>query len=1070
MPDASNIPYFVCTLGEAQDQSIEQPFLNVNQLIEVQARKCGKLPAIGFYRTGNNNGTTFFDYDVLTFQQLQKAVVVAAKTLLDTLSFPKAGTVGLLSSSSPEFLLTWLACIWLGHPVLLLAPQCSPTGILHLCEDTGAAVLLFDENNSDLANKAAKCDCRGSNPRLSLLPIPFEVRQVFKHSQTSEGAGLNSAETESADIAYFHHTSGTSSGVPKPIPQSHRGAVGALPALDGTANATFTTTPLYHGGPADIFRAWASGAMIWIFPSHEVSITASNIVHCLESAYEAERRNVSSSISYFASVPYVLQMMTEDGKGLKWLRQMDLVGVGGAALPAKTGAELVNDGVNLVSRFGSAECGFLLSSHRSYGADKEWQYLRHSENASQVTFEPRDDGLAELVVMPSWPHLAKRNRDDGSFATSDLFERHPHITNAWKYHSRADAQLTLVTGKKFDPEPIESAIAAASVDVSDVLIFGNDKPYAGALLFRSPESAFMSDQEVVDVIIPAVSKLNGESESHARISSSMLLPMPYHERPLPKSSKGTVLRKSAEEMYAEHIENAYQTVEQVYQRTCADNEIPEAVSDIVREVLAVNHHIFEDAEFFALGVDSIAAMRIRHKLRALLPENSRRLPISIVEDAGSIGRLSKYLIAMRNGHDLNGDYFIESSPLDFMRRLVDEYSTFNKPPSAAVDAQTPDRERVVLTGATGALGAHVLNQLRANPRISKIYCLVRGADSYAARERVNKALNQRQLLPLDASGDTAKVVVLQAALGIRKLGLSDEIYAELAREATIILHSAWSVNFRMKLQSFVKDSIASVQNLINLALATKRSTCPRFLFCSSVASAMAFTGSIVPEDVLDDPSTATNLGYSQSKWVAEHVCKRASELPSLCGRVAIFRIGQLSGDSETGVWNKKEAWPLMLSSFKLTGSLPDLGDEPLDWVPVDVAAAATIEGALTKTPCDETGLIVYHLLNDSASTTWSDLLQWARKRSKFETVQPEQWIRRLEQVETSSKCESGHQALQLLDHWKVAYRDAQVMAEKYAKPEFSTIASRGALPSMSGVVAVDEEYFAKLWDWIDANM
>ena len=85
------------------------------------------------------------------------------------------------------------------------------------------------------------------------------------------------------DVAYLHHTSGTSTGLPKPIPQSHRAAVGVLPRLDdGHKKATFTTTPLYHGGIADCFRAWTSGAMIWLFPGADVPITASNVIKCLK--------------------------------------------------------------------------------------------------------------------------------------------------------------------------------------------------------------------------------------------------------------------------------------------------------------------------------------------------------------------------------------------------------------------------------------------------------------------------------------------------------------------------------------------------------------------------------------------------------------------------------------------------------------------------------------------------------------------------------------------------------------------------------------------------------------------
>jgi hypothetical protein len=53
------------------------------------------------------------------------------------------------------------------------------------------------------------------------------------------------------------------------------------------------------------------------------------------------------------------------------LKKMELVGVGGAALPRSTEDSLVQRGVKLISRFWSAECGFLLSSHCTFSQDDE---------------------------------------------------------------------------------------------------------------------------------------------------------------------------------------------------------------------------------------------------------------------------------------------------------------------------------------------------------------------------------------------------------------------------------------------------------------------------------------------------------------------------------------------------------------------------------------------------------------------------------------------------------------------------------------------------------------------------
>ena len=92
----------------------------------------------------------------------------------------------------------------------------------------------------------------------------------------------------------------------------------------------------------------------------------------------------------------------------------------------------------------------------------------------------------------------------------------------------------------------------------------------------------------------------------------------------------------------------------------------------------------------------------------------------------------------------------------------------------------------ILTGATGALGAHILDLFRRDENVSRIHCLVRATDSVAARERVHKSLEQRGKSGLDASDD--KIACVVARLGEARLGLPDALYEALLREATIIIH------------------------------------------------------------------------------------------------------------------------------------------------------------------------------------------------------------------------------------------------------------------------------------------
>ena len=78
---------------------------------------------------------------------------------------------------------------------------------------------------------------------------------------------------------------------------------------------------------------------------------------------------------------------------------------------------------------------------------QEWQYNRISSAfAPFCGLEgPRDDGAYELVCKAGWPKLVVSNRPDGSFATKDLFIKHPTRPGLLKMVGRVDDTLVLVS-------------------------------------------------------------------------------------------------------------------------------------------------------------------------------------------------------------------------------------------------------------------------------------------------------------------------------------------------------------------------------------------------------------------------------------------------------------------------------------------------------------------------------------------------------------------------------------------------------------------------------------------------
>ena len=221
----------------------------------------------------------------------------------------------------------------------------------------------------------------------------------------------------------------------------------------------------------------------------------------------------------------------------------------------------------------------------------------------------------------------------------------------------------------------------------------------------------------------------------------------------------------------------------------------------------------------------------------------------------------------------------------------------------------------------------------------------------------------------------------------------------------------------------------------------------------------------IREVIYSNPPPNKSLGYSKSKWVAEAICLKAAKFSWMAGRIKVLRIGQLTGDTKNGVWNRSEAWPLMLSTTKQLGCLPML-DEKLSWLPVDVAARAVIEISLlsqrtgTSSPCT-----VYHLVSNNQDTSWMDLLGWINEDSREEIllVEPNKWLEKLERMD-------HHPAQSLLGLWKNGFgkvgEDAAT-GENKGLITFDTGNASSSSQAMRSVGPIDEVVVRKMWQWLN---
>ena len=242
-------------------------------------------------------------------------------------------------------------------------------------------------------------------------------------------------------------------------------------------------------------------------------------------------------------------------------------------------------------------------------------------------------------------------------------------------------------------------------------------------------------------------------------------------------------------------------------------------------------------------------------------------------------------------------------------------------------------KRIFITGTTGFLGAYLLREL-IDKTDADIYCLIRAADSDAAERRLTDNLKRYSLWSKDVS---SRIIPVVGDLSQPMLGLNTETFENLAGAIDTIYHSAAMLNYVYPYSAMKAANVLGTQEVLRLACLGK----PKPVhYVSSVAifESAAYAGKVVREQDSFDRWQGIDLGYSQTKWVAEKLVKIAGErgLP-----ISIYRPPLIAGDSKTGVSNTDDFICLMLKGCIQMGSFPNL-DYLLDMSPVDYVSQSIV--------------------------------------------------------------------------------------------------------------------------------
>ncbi|WP_405187009.1 amino acid adenylation domain-containing protein [Streptomyces anulatus] len=711
-----------------------------------------------------------------------------------------------------------------------------------------------------------------------------------------------------SQLAYVVHTSG-STGEPKGVEVQHDTLLNLTTAfiaehgLTAAHRLLMVPPPHFDAAFGDIFPVLAAGATLVIHPDPG-GLTGPDLLGlCVE-----------HRLSAVDTAAPLWQRWVADLAGERL--PLEIMMVGGDIVPAATVRAWAKHGVPLHNHYGPTEATVCATSHRTVDGREHPTRLPIGRPLPNVRVHLLDRALrrvpvgvvGEVYIGGTAPARGYRGNPAATAAaffadpygdrpgarmywTGDLARLNPHGT--LEFVGRADDQLK-IRGNRVEPGEVAAVLAAHPAVAEAVVVARGDRliGYVGAPASTTPSRnapdpadpdpraavpdvpglrAFCADRLPAHLVPDTVVVLDALPTRSTGKVDTTALPEPPTNPSVPADPPRTATERAVAAIWATVLDR----------------------SDVDRTT-----------DFFAIGGHSLIAA---HVLAAVRDRLGVTVPMRTLFTAPTV---EAFAAAIDDGAPA------DSPTLDRLRADAvppPEVRLRTVPPPGAPSAGTP--RRILLTGATGFLGRHLLDQLLARTD-ARIHCLVRQGS-------------------IDRLPVTDRVIPVPGDLSAPGLGLSREDHDTLTT-VDAIYHNAAVPHFAAPYHALKAAHVDATAAILRLA---GDSSAPLHLISTlGVFLGDAYDGRVVTEaDAPTDPRGLTS-GYDLSKWVADAMAAgaRGHGLP-----VSIHRIAAIVGDTATGAADPRSAFSRWLTGCVAAGAVPDTA-EVLDMVPVDTVAAAVV--------------------------------------------------------------------------------------------------------------------------------
>lgn len=815
--------------------------------------------------------------------------------------------VGILENRSFEMIIAILAVLKSGGSYIPIDPDFPNSRIQYMLEDSKASLLLLEKS---LRNKI--------NFNGEVIYITLNNKEIYgEHKENLPNI------SNPNDLSYLIYTSG-STGKPKGVMLTQKNLSNFYHAM--LKNIEY----LENGNNYSIISITTLSFDIFIFETL-ISLTRGLKVY-ITNYYEQkittklERLIKENKIDIIQSTPSVMQFHIDNLTDTKNFSKLKYVMLAGEPLPKKLVNQIrkIAPSCTIYNGYGPSETTIFSSTMDVTNLDKisigkpianTYIYIL-DENQNPV---PKGS-VGEIYIAGDGVGRGYLYREE---LTKQKYLIDPFHDNCIMYKTgdlgtwldngtieckgRQDNQIKL-RGLRIELGEIEEKICT----------FTNDHKLKSAVIVKNIDgkdtlNAFLSYPKDLDLV---------------RLKKYLLTQLPNYMIPntftivdsLPLTPNGKIDRKALQnfEISFKNIDN---TISLPRNRT---EEI--LTSTIAQKLNAENFGI--DSNIFDFGADSLSIINI---LTDLFKYNFN-LKVYDLYKYPTVRELSDNLLTE---NELRKDFDIKR--YSDLNTIVQNFTkdTSCKPTSV--------KYNILLTGATGFLGAHILQTLLDSPeKINKIYCTMRIKNNIDSKTRLLNKIHFYFGNKYDDKIDKY-VNIVETNIQEPKLGLLNEDYSNLRNDIDIVIHSAANVKHYGKYSDFENINIGATKNIVEF--------CQNTRIHLHHISTMTVSGNYLLEQNLftsafNENSFYIKQNFDENVYAKSKLLAEASVIEAIPkGLTAtIYRIGDLTGRYTDGAFQEnidENSIYLRLRSILEIGYISkSILRNDLEFTPVDYAAKA----------------------------------------------------------------------------------------------------------------------------------